>query len=104
MAASNWAKSPNNCSNRRLPAPFETPFTAAESEKSKTEENEKTAEIKDHPKEEPEEGVKQTSAMKRHPSEVIPEDSANIEEKRRKTDIEFLEKSTCKTAISAHTK
>lgn len=99
MAASNWAKSPNNCSNRRVPSPFKPPSTNStpvhdfeagitpmgnNSDAQRLEFESKIA----------------TSNFKRRAADRSPEDSANNEEKRRKTDLEFLEASKKSSVVS----
>lgn len=80
MAASNWAKSPNNCSNRRLQLPTEStppppPVETAPAGEDSTKE-------------------KSTNAVKRRAEESTSEDPTVNEEKRRRTEVEILEPSS----------
>jgi len=79
MAASNWAKSPNNCSNRRLPLPTESTPPPVET----------TPPGEDSTKE------KSTNTVKRRAEDSTSGDPAAAnEEKRRRTEVEILEPSS----------
>eukprot|EP00210_Caulerpa_lentillifera_P001347 g1296.t1 len=104
MAANNWAKSPNNCNNRRMLSPFTAPPLATASMEAKdTASVVKSVEETSPSKEELELewNTTKTTAQnfKRRVADLNREDSANTEDKRRKTGDGFMDDSETKSRV-----